>query len=215
MGTSLDDPTDSAGVYRTRTLFDRAMRRPLIILAAVALVAVLAVGIAQTQESTEETPAGVVPSPAAARAALEGAPAPLADVHGLANALLPADELEARLKALRGHPVVVNIWGSWCAPCREEFPVFQRVAIERGKEVAFLGVATEDSEEAAGAFLKQRPLTYPSYMDFDGTVADSYGAIGAPATVFYDAEGNKTYFHQGKYESDADLIEDIERYAGA
>src|SRR5688572_7547669 len=116
------------------------MKRPLIILAAVALVAVLAVGIAQTQDSTEKPPEGVVPSPAAARTALEGAPAPLAEVHRLANALLPAGELDARLKDLRGYPVVVNIWGSWCAPCREEFPVFQRVAIARGKEVAFLGV---------------------------------------------------------------------------
>lgn len=189
------------------------MRRPLIILAVLAVAVILVVGIVQSGGGGDEPAEGAAPSPAAARAELAGAPAPLADVHELANALLPADELDERLKALRGHPVVVNIWGSWCGPCREEFPIFQRVAIEYGKEVAFLGVATEDSEEAAGAFLEQRPLTYPSYMDFDGKVADSYGAIGAPATVFYDASGEKSYFHQGIYVDDADLIEDIERYA--
>ena len=215
VGTSLDDPTDCAPVYRTSTLSNRVLKRPLIIVAALAAAVVLIVGIVQTQDSTEERPAGVVPSPAEAQRALEGAPAPLAEVHELANALLPIEEFEARLEALRGHPIVVNVWGSWCTPCREEFPIFQRVAVEKGKTVAFLAIATQDSEEAAGGFLREHPVTYPSYMDFQGTKADEFGVIGAPATIYYDAEGERAYFHQGAYENDADLLEDIERYLGA
>ena len=187
------------------------MRRPLIILAAVAVVAALVVGIVLSGGDTE-TETGA-PTGAQVDAALRGAPAPLAAVHAKANQTLPGEELEAQLAALKGYPVVVNIWGSWCGPCRKEFPIFQRVSVEYGKEVAFLGVATEDAEENTDAWLAKRPVSYPSYMDFDGTIADSYGAIGAPATVFYDADGEKVYFHQGEYGDDADLIEDIERYA--
>lgn len=186
------------------------MRRWSIILAAAALVAALTVGILQTDGSGGES-ANSGPAPDVA--ALRGAPAPLAEVHRLANELLPADQLQERIEQLKGYPIVINIWGSWCAPCREEFPIFQRVSVQRGKEVAFLGVATQDAKENTAAWLRQRPVSYPSYMDFDGKVADSYGAIGAPATIFYDAGGRKTYFHQGVYRDDADLLEDIDRYA--
>lgn len=185
------------------------MRRSLIILGAVAVVAVLIVGIIQTGGDDD----GPAATSTVDTSALRGAPGPLAEVHDLANRTLPVDELEARIAALKGYPIVINIWGSWCAPCRKEFPIFQRVSVAKGKEVAFLGVATQDAEEDTTAWLKERPVSYPSYMDFDGKVASSYGAIGAPATVFYDADGEKTYFHQGVYKDDADLIEDIERYA--
>ena len=186
------------------------MRRSWIILAAVAVVAVLIVGILQTSGTDDDT----APSAAAPDlTALRGAPAPLAAVHRQANELLPADDLAARIEQLKGYPIVINIWGSWCSPCRQEFPIFQRVSVRMGKRVAFLGVATQDAEENTAAWLEKRPVSYPSFMDFDGKVADSYGAIGAPATVFYDARGEKTYFHQGVYRDDADLIEDVERYA--
>jgi cytochrome c biogenesis protein CcmG, thiol:disulfide interchange protein DsbE len=191
------------------------MRRPLLIIVAVAVVAALVVGILQSGGSPGGGAEGVAPTPAAARKALEGAPKPLAAVHADANALLAVDELEERIRSLRGYPIVLNVWGSWCNPCREEFPLFQRVAAAEGRRVAFLGLATQDSKENAGAFLAKHPVSYPSYMDFDGKVADGYGVIGAPATIFYDRRGRRAYFHQGKYETDADLKADIERYAGA
>ena len=61
-------------------------------------------------------------------------------------------------KELRGHPVVVNKWGSWCGPCRAEFPYFQRQAIEHGKKVAFLGVDGKDNDANAEEFLKEFPV---------------------------------------------------------
>jgi thiol-disulfide isomerase/thioredoxin len=191
------------------------MRRPLLFIAAAAVAAALVIGILQSGGSGDDGAAGVAPTPAAARQALAGSPAPLAALHRDANALLPIGELDARLRALRGYPVVVNVWGSWCNPCREEFPILQRVAAAEGRRVAFVGVATQDSKENAGAFLEKHPVSYPSFMDFDGKQADAYGVIGAPATIFYDRRGHRAYFHQGKYESDADLKADIERYAGA
>lgn len=212
METSLSDPTGCAPVYRTLRLSHRAVKRPLIILAAVAVSAALVVGIVQTQESTTERPAGEVPGLAESRAQLAGAPEPLARIHEQANQLLPIEEFEPRIESLRGYPVVVNVWGSWCRPCREEFPLLQRVSTRLGKRVAFLGVATQDAEDDTRRFLEQRPVTYPSYMDFQGEMADKLGVIGAPATIFYDVDGERAYFHQGIYRADEDLIEDIERY---
>lgn len=190
------------------------MKRPLIILAGVAVLTAVIIGLVQTSGGRED-PAGVAPTPSATREALEGAPPQLAALHEDANALLPADQLAARLLSLRGHPVVVNIWGSWCTPCREEFPIFQDVSTRYGKRVGFIGVATQDSKEGAGKFLAEHPVPYPSYMDFDGKLADEYGVLGAPATIYYNAKGERTYLHQGKYDSAAQFERDIERYAGA
>lgn len=189
------------------------MRRPLIILAALLVVAALVIGLVQTS-GTDDVPDATAPGSTATDRGLDGAPAALAALHADANELLPGDELEARLEALRGHPVVINVWGSWCNPCREEFPLFQEASVKYGKRVAFLGLATQDSEENASAFLKDNPVSYPSYLDFDGTLADEFGVIGAPATIYYDAEGQRTYFHQGRYVTAEDFEADIERYAG-
>jgi thiol-disulfide isomerase/thioredoxin len=189
------------------------MKRPLIILAAVTLAAVLVVGILQTSGNDE--PARSAPSAAEAQRKLAGAPKALAAIHDDANAMLPVEDFRARLAALKGYPVVVNIWGSWCNPCREEFPIFEQVSVDLGKKVAFLGLATQDSKEAAGAFLAKHPVAYPSYMDFQGKEADAIGLISAPATLFIDPKGNKTYLHQGKYQSAADLERDIARYTRA
>lgn len=191
------------------------MKRPLIVIAALLAAAALVVGIVQTQDSTEERPAGAVPELAEALAKLEGAPEPLADVHELANQTLPVEDFDEQLEALRGHPVVVNIWGSWCTPCREEFPIFQRVAVEKGRTVAFLGLARQDAEEATDAFLAENPVVYPSFMDFDGSRSSGLGAVATPSTIFYTPDGEREYLHQGVYKSDADLLEDIERYLGA
>src|SRR5918992_1141239 len=100
-------------------------------------------------------PESAAPDPAEARRALAGAPAPLAELHAQANELLDggADAFRRRLTRLRGHPVVVNKWASWCAPCREEFPFLQRQSVERGREVAFIGVDSDDNDEAARRFL--------------------------------------------------------------
>lgn len=190
------------------------MRRPWIVITALAVIVVLAIGLTQLT-STSTKGGGRAPSLSAAQRQLAGSPAPLDALHHQANALLDVKELAGEIKALRGYPIVVNVWGSWCPPCRAEFPIFQRVSAALGRRVAFIGIATQDSRHNAGGFLAKHPVSYPSYMDFDGSVRASYGLLGTPSTLYYDRNGKKAYLHQGPYRSDAALKADIRRYTGA
>ena len=98
--------------------------------------------------------------------------------------------LKARLSQLRGIPVVVNVWASWCVPCRTEFPLFQVASARLGRRVAFLAVDTLDSAGDARAFLTRFPVSYPSYEDPSGALARFLSpAEGVPITVFIDRAG--------------------------
>jgi len=148
--------------------------------------------------------------------ALAGAPAPLAALHDQANDLLPGgvDAYEKRIASLRGYPVVVNVWASWCGPCRFEFPVLQKLSARYGKRVAFLGIDSQDDADAAATFLREEPVPYPSYSDPDEEVADSIGAsLGLPDTAFYDRDGKLVHLKQGPYADDSELEDDVRRYA--
>jgi cytochrome c biogenesis protein CcmG, thiol:disulfide interchange protein DsbE len=148
--------------------------------------------------------------------ALAGAPKPLAKLYDQPSQLLPGgtDAFEQRLAELRGYPVVVNKWASWCGPCREEMPWFQRLSARLGKRVAFLGVDSQDSSAAAKEFLREFPLPYPSYSDPGKEIAQVMEAtIGFPATAFYDSSGKLAHVQQGQYASIDALTADIERYA--
>jgi cytochrome c biogenesis protein CcmG/thiol:disulfide interchange protein DsbE len=149
-------------------------------------------------------------------AKLEGAPAPLAQLHSQGGELLDggADAFEQRLKRLRGYPVVVNKWASWCGPCRYEFPFLQRQAVKRAKTVGFIGVDSNDNDGDAKEFLGDFRVPFPSYKDPNLEIAAVIDAVQAfPATAFYDAKGKLAYVHQGAYASEAKLAADIERYA--
>lgn len=190
-------------------------RRLLWIVGALAVVAIVVVGLTQTKGDNK------APEPnrfdlAAAREQLAGAPAPLAALIAQSAQLLPAStsDVEDRIEGLKGHPVVVNKWAAWCGPCRFEFPFLQQVALKYGKRVAFIGLDSGDSDEAARKFLKQYPVTYPSYVDRKTRIAQHFG-IGQsyPTTMFYDAKGKMVYAHQGNYTSEAAFARDLERYA--
>jgi cytochrome c biogenesis protein CcmG/thiol:disulfide interchange protein DsbE len=150
--------------------------------------------------------------------ALAGAPPSLAALYEQANRLLPGgvDAYEERLAALRGYPVVVNLWASWCGPCRFEFPHFQQATARYGKRVAFLGIDKEDSDDAASTFLREEPVPYPSYTDPDEEIAESIDSDAArllPSTAFYDRDGELAYLKLGQYADEAALRADIERYS--
>jgi cytochrome c biogenesis protein CcmG, thiol:disulfide interchange protein DsbE len=148
--------------------------------------------------------------------ALAGSPPPLAALHKQANDLLPGgtDAYEKRLAELRGYPIVVNAWASWCGPCREEFPVLQKLSARYGKKVAFLGVNSEDSDDAAKTFLREAPLSYPSYTDPDKAILEAIGPfLGFPETAFYDKSGQLVYLKHGPYPHPSELEEDVRRYA--
>jgi cytochrome c biogenesis protein CcmG, thiol:disulfide interchange protein DsbE len=183
--------------------------------AGLAVLVLLVIGLTQVGGGAAgERPVRL--TPAQMRARLAGSPAPLAALHAQASALLAGGlpALRARLAQLRGRPVVINKWASWCAPCRAEFGVFQRVSLARGREVAFVGIDSGDtSRSSAAAFLRRFPVSYPSYYDESGgagaAITDS---TFTPVTVFYDRRGGQ-YIHQGPYASAADLERDVTRYA--
>jgi thiol-disulfide isomerase/thioredoxin len=186
------------------------------VLGGVVLVAIVVYGFSQAQESkAPKAPTTSRISPEELHAKLDGAPPALASVHRQANAILPGSRkaLLARVGALRGHPVVVNVWAAWCGPCRVELPDMQRASLDWGKRVAFLGVDLTDNRGDAQKLLRQIPLTYPSYDDPDGKVAKAYHLLGPPSTIYYDANGKQTYIHQGQYADRAQLDADIKRYA--
>jgi cytochrome c biogenesis protein CcmG, thiol:disulfide interchange protein DsbE len=191
------------------------MRRPVWIIAALALVAVLVVGLVQAGgDSGTDTQQGGFSLEDAQRQ-LEGAPAPLAALHDRANTISNADvdAYDVQLRELRGHPVVVNAWASWCGPCKLEYPIFQRVSTRLGKQVAFLGLDVADNRPAAERFLAKSPVPYPHLFDPDSRIVQSAGARGGlPTTIYYDADGERTFIHQGGYTQERDLVEDIEQY---
>src|SRR5215216_620175 len=185
------------------------MRRVLIPLVAVGLIVVLVIGLTQAGDTSE--PAAPPPTfdLQAAKRKLEGAPAPLAALHAQASEILGSG-FEQRLAALKGRPIVINKWASWCRPCRAEFPVFQQVATERGKEIAFLGVNAADKRAAAEAFLTERPLPYPSWEDPSEKIAQDLKIPKFfPMTLMIDARG-KTFIKSGEYTSPAQLEADID-----
>jgi cytochrome c biogenesis protein CcmG/thiol:disulfide interchange protein DsbE len=194
-----------------------AMRRWLPwIVGAVALGAIVVIGIGQSQES--KAPKQPTVSKITAQelhAKLDGAPPALAALHRQANDFLPGGRkaLLKRVRALRGHPVVINVWAAWCGPCRVELPILQRASLDWGKRVAFLGVDLRDNRGSAQKLLDNIPLTYPSYEDPDGKVYNGYHLLGTPTTIYYDAAGKQTYIHSGPYDRREQLDADIKRYA--
>jgi cytochrome c biogenesis protein CcmG/thiol:disulfide interchange protein DsbE len=123
----------------------------------------LAVGVALARGETPPVPAVTLP-------AFDGSPVSLA--------------------VLRGHPVVLNFWASWCIPCRDEAPLIEEVWREYGsKGLIVLGVDTQDLEAPARAFIKQYGITYPNVRDPDGFVGRLFGTTGVPETFFISADG--------------------------
>lgn len=183
-------------------------RRTLLALIAVALVA----GGAVALRPVDDEPSASVSAPPAAGSARAG----LAAVERDRNRLLDGglDAFRARLATLRGAPVVVNQWASWCGPCRYEFPFFQDLARRYEGRVAFLGVNSQDVDDDARAFLKEFPTPFPHYSDPDVKIAREFkGGRAWPTTAFYAADGSLARTHLGGYGDQADLDADIRKWA--
>lgn len=149
--------------------------------------------------------------------AFKGSPQPLATLHAEADKLLGGglSAFHAELATLKGYPVVINKWASWCGPCQSEFPAFQKAGLMFGRRVAFVGIdGKQDSPADAAKFLRSFPVTYPSYRDPDEAIARTIQAASYyPLTVFIDKAGKIQFVHPGAYPSTADLERDIRRYA--
>jgi thiol-disulfide isomerase/thioredoxin len=162
-----------------------------------------------------QAPRVTAPTPAAAQAELARSPGALAALHRQGSQLLGSDAaLAARLRALRGYPVVVNVWASWCPPCRTEFPLFAAAAARYGRQVAFVGANISDSTGNAQAFLAAHPVSYPSYRGSSASLSWLAQIEGMPTTIFLNRAGKVVNVHTGQYQTEGTLVDDIQRYAG-
>lgn len=190
--------------------------RWLLSILGLVLLALLVVGLVQLVDSPHETPAPAPLTPSQIRARLAGSPGPLAALHAQADEVLPggAGALRARLAVLRGYPLVINKWASWCTPCQAERDELEHASVALGRSVAFIGIDSADTSlGAARAFLRAVPVAYPSYYDHSGHLGEAItDSSFTPVTVFYDRAGRQ-YIHQGPYPSLAKLQRDIRRYA--
>lgn len=94
------------------------------------------------------------------------------------------------LSSLRGHPVVLNFWASWCGPCKAESPQLQREYLRyRAQGVVFIGVDYHDVTSDARTFLRHHGITYPNVADGSGKIGERYGITGVPETYFVDRRG--------------------------
>lgn len=107
-----------------------------------------------------------------------------------AFALADLDGNPLRLEDLRGRPVIVNFWASWCGPCVEEFPLLRSAAAAHaGDGLAIVGIVFRDRSEAAREFRTRMAGTWPAVMDPGEAVAARFGIIGPPDTFFIDRDG--------------------------
>ncbi len=97
---------------------------------------------------------------------------------------------DRRLASFRGQPLIINVWASWCGPCRAETASLERLAWSAaGARFAIIGISTDDHREAAVAWLGRSNATISHYIDRDLALENLLGASRLPLTVFVDAEG--------------------------
>jgi thiol-disulfide isomerase/thioredoxin len=191
-----------------------AHRRDLTTIGIVAAsLAAIVVAVVLVVSHRNDSGTRAAPVAAAPVAATPGVPRQIAANKAQGNQIVDGS-IQDKLAQLKGVPVVVNQWASWCPNCKQEFPFFQRLAHTYEKRVAFVGLDSQDNRGDAQAFLKAFPVTYSSIYDSSAAQARSIGGgQGWPTTFFYDRTGRQTYVRQGGYTSLELLRADIQRYA--
>jgi len=120
-------------------------------------------------------------------------PSPLVGTRASDFTLALFDGGTVRLSGFGGKAVVLNFWASWCVPCREEAPLLEAAwRALKDRDVVFLGVNIQDTEDAARAFVREFRVTYPNGRDVAGKIAIDYGVWGIPETFFIDRHGRIT-----------------------
>ena len=151
---------------------------------------------------------------AGAQTNLAQSPPALAALQKQANRVVGSEpDLQARVTALRGYPIVINAWASWCGPCRAEFGLFASASARYGNRVAFLGANNDDSATDARGFLAQHPVHYPSYETTTSSLRPLAFVQGLPTTIFINRAGKVVFVHTGQYDSQGTLDHDIDGYA--
>jgi cytochrome c biogenesis protein CcmG, thiol:disulfide interchange protein DsbE len=177
-------PPDQAPLPKPKGPVRSGRRLILVVLVVVAVV--LPAAAALLDRRAPATRLAPLPPPAPSTAVQTypaGVPAPALRLPGLGGARVD-------LATLRGRPVVVNFWATWCEPCVREFPLLRSAAADhRGQRLVVVGVLTGDRPAAARAFVRRHRATWPVGLDPDATAAGRWGAVGLPHTFFVRADG--------------------------
>jgi cytochrome c biogenesis protein CcmG, thiol:disulfide interchange protein DsbE len=180
--------TAPPGQARPSAAGGRARTGRLLILAVLVVVAVVipagAALLDRRQPAGQPVPPATTSSlPTTARTYPPGTPAPALRLRGL-------DGGTVDLAALRGRPVVVNFWATWCPPCVREFPLLRKAAAaHRADHLAVVGVLSRDNPAAARDFTRAHGATWPVALDPSGQTAATWGAVGLPHTWFIHPDG--------------------------
>ncbi|UOY00076.1 TlpA family protein disulfide reductase [Blastococcus sp. PRF04-17] len=113
-----------------------------------------------------------------------------------------------------GTPTVLNLWASWCQPCREELPLVQQLAERAGDRLRVVGVASQDGVPQATAFIEDAELTFPSAFDGEGDLAAALGLRGLPHTLFVGADGSVAHVEVGQIDTYDELTGLVAQHLG-
>jgi thiol-disulfide isomerase/thioredoxin len=109
-----------------------------------------------------------------------------------------------RLSDFRGKPLVINVWASWCGPCRQEMGSLERLSRRfGGKQLNVIGISTDDYRDRAQAFVKQFNITFSNFIDHELFLENMLGADRLPLTLLVDAQGRVLAKHYGAKEWDS------------
>lgn len=110
----------------------------------------------------------------------------------------------------RGKPLIINVWASWCEPCRAEMGSLDRLARRYGgKQFNVIGISTDDDGNAAAAFIKQSKISFVNYLDSKVLLENMLGANAIPLTVLVDAQGRVVEKVRGSHEWDSPQLLDV------
>ena len=119
----------------------------------------------------------------------------------------------ASINGIKG-PAIINVWGSWCGPCKEEMPILRSFYEKAQDNLALIGVDVEEASiEDGRKFVKNNGITWPNLYDADGE-SRAYFGMGVPVTWFIAADGSVAYKHIGVIKSEKELISMTSKYLG-